>query len=179
MNRFDFPDLQGGQGQGDQRGNLIAHLQVDLTLQILADLLDRTDEHAAGAGDGVLHLAALVDDIQDHLLGLAQVLAAGLINLGKGGGVDVQGGDVTEDLVGVALHGIVDLLGGLGHKALGLNHAVDTILIAFFLHVLTSIYLFGDQSGLGIVGLEFLVWVLRIGIVGLVWVWNLGIWWTG
>ena len=130
---LDLVDLQRSQGQGDQRCDLVAHLQVDLALQILADLLDGADEHAAGAGDRVLHLAALVANVQDHLLGLTQVLPAGLIDLGEGGGVDIQRGHVAQDLVGPALHGVVELLGRLGQQALGLDDAVSAVLVAFLL----------------------------------------------
>ena len=145
---LDLVDLQRSQGQGDQRCDLVAHLQVDLALQILADLLDGADKHAAGAGDRVLHLAALAHDVQDHLLGLAQVLPAGLIDLGEGGGVDIQRGHVAQDLVGPALHGVVDLLGRLGQQALGLDDAVSAVLVAFLLH--RKFLLFRSWFGWGV-----------------------------
>ena len=49
-------DDERGQGQGDQGGDAVADRQAERRLG--ADLLDGADEHAAGAGLGVLHLAA-------------------------------------------------------------------------------------------------------------------------
>ena len=94
-------------------------------------------EHTAGAGDGVLLLAALGDDPEDHLADLLLVAAAGLGDLGEGSGVDVQGSDVADDLVGVDLaHVVVDLPSSLGQNALGLDNAVSTVLVAFqFSHI--------------------------------------------
>ena len=130
----DLLDLQRGHGQGHQRNDLVAFLQVEagLVLQILADVSDDTLEHTAGTGDGVLLLAALSDDAHDHLADLLLVAAAGLGDLGEGSGVDVQGGNVADDLVGVDLgHIVVDLPSSLGQNALGLDHAMGTVLVAF------------------------------------------------
>ena len=162
---LDLVDLQGGQGQGHQGGDLVAHLQVDLALEILADGLDGADEHAAGAGDGVLHLAALVHDVQNHLLGTGQILLAGLVDLGEGGGVNVQRGHIAQDLVGVDLvHVVVDLLGSLGQQALGLNHAMGAVLVAFLLH--SKFLLFRSfWFGWGDLGL-FDIWLGRLEQLG-------------
>ena len=71
-------------------------------------------------------------DTAPSAIALAAVAAAGLGDLGEGGGVDVQGGHVADDLVGVDLaHVIVDLPSGLGQHALGLDNAVGTVLVAF------------------------------------------------
>ena len=134
MDSQDLVDLQGGHGQGDQGNDLVAFLQVEagLILQILADVSDDTLEHTAGTGDRILLLAALSDDAQDHFADLLLIAAAGLGNLGEGSGVDVQGSDVADDLVGVNLgHVVVDLPCSLGQNALGLNNAVGTVLVAF------------------------------------------------
>ena len=134
MDGQDLLDLQRGHGQGHQRDDLVAFLQVKagLVLQVLADVSDDALEHTAGTGNGVLLLAALGHDAHDHLADLLLVAAAGLGDLGEGGGVDVQGGHVADDLVGVDLaHVIVDLPSGLGQHALGLDNAVGTVLVAF------------------------------------------------
>ena len=130
----DLVDLQRGHGQGDQRDDLVAFLQVEagLLLQVLADVSDNALEHTAGTGNGVLLLAALSDDAQDHFADLLLVAAAGLGDLGEGSGVDVQGGDIADDLVGIDLaHVVVDLPSSLGQNALGLDNAVGTVLVAF------------------------------------------------
>ena len=89
-------------------------------------------EHTAGTGDGILLLAALSDDAQDHFADLLLVAAAGLGDLGEGSGVDVQGSDIADDLVGIDLaHVVVDLPSSLGQNALGLDNAVGTVLVAF------------------------------------------------
>ena len=135
----DLVDLQRGHGQGYQGDDLVAFLQVEagLLLQILADVSDDALEHTAGTGDGVLLLAALGDDPEDHLADLLLVAAAGLGDLGEGSGVDVQGSDVADDLVGVDLaHVVVDLPSSLGQNALRLDNAVGTVLVAFqFSHI--------------------------------------------
>ena len=56
-------DDERGQGQRDQRGDPVADGQAERRLG--ADLVDRADEHAAGPGDRVLHLAAGGDDVED------------------------------------------------------------------------------------------------------------------
>ena len=67
MDGQDLVDLQRGHGQGDQRDDLVAFLQVEagLLLQVLADVSNDTLEHTAGTGDRILLLAALSDDAQD------------------------------------------------------------------------------------------------------------------
>ena len=130
----DLLDLQRGHGQGHQRDDLVAFLQVEagLLLQVLADVSDDALEHTAGTGDRILLLAALSDDAQDHFADLLLVAAAGVGDLGEGSGVDVQRGDVADDLVGIDLgHVVVDLPSSLGQNALGLDNAVGTVLVAF------------------------------------------------
>ena len=130
----DLVDLQRGHGQGNQGDDLVAFLQVEagLLLQILADVSDDALEHTAGTGDRILLLAALSDDAQDHFADLLLVAAAGLRDLSEGSGVNVQGGDIADDLVGIDLaHVVVDLPRSLGQNALGLDNAVSTVLVAF------------------------------------------------
>ena len=134
MDGQDLVDLQGGHGQGHQGNDLVAFLQVEagLLLQVLADVSDDALEHTAGTGDRILLLAALGHDAQNHLADLLLVAAAGLFDLRKGSGVDVQGGNVADDLVGVDLaHVVVDLPSSLSQNALGLDNAVSTVLVAF------------------------------------------------
>ena len=138
MDGLDLVDLQRGEGQGDQGGDLVADLQVAV-LQIGADVSDLADEHAAGAGDRVLLLAALGHDPEDHVADLLLVAAADVGNLGEGSGVDVQGDDVADDLVGIVLgHVVVDLIGRLGQNALGFDDAVSAVLVAFQFHNFSS-----------------------------------------
>src|SRR5262249_5485666 len=61
-----------------------------------ADLGDAADQHPARSGDGVLHLAARLDDLH-HLL--ADV-APGRLELAERRGVDVEVIDVDRELVG-------------------------------------------------------------------------------
>ena len=134
MDSQDLVDLQRGHGQGNQGDDLVAFLQVEagLLLQILADVSDDALEHTAGTGDRILLLAALSDDAQDHFADLLLVAAAGLRDLSEGSGVDVQGGDIADDLVGIDLaHVVVNLPRSLGQNALGLDNAVGTVLVAF------------------------------------------------
>ena len=134
VDRLDLVDAQGGHGQGDQRSDLVADLQVEVGLlqQVLTDVSNLADEHTAGTGHGVLLLAALSDNTQDHFADLLLIAAAGLRNLSEGSGVDVQRDDIADDLVGVDLgHIVVDLPSSLGQNTLGLNHSVSTVLVAF------------------------------------------------
>ena len=127
---LDPVDLQRGQGQADQRGDLVADLQVAVG-EVLADVGHLADEHAAGAGDRVLLLAALGHDAEDHLADLLLVAAAGFLDLGEGGGIDVQADHIADDLIGVMLaHIVVNLPRGLGEHALRLNDAVGAVLVA-------------------------------------------------
>ena len=112
-------------------------LQVDLALQVVTDLGHVAHEHAAGAGDGVLLLAALTDDGEDHLADLLVVVAAGFGDLGEGGGVNVQSGDVAQNFIGVDfVHVVVDFISGLSQNTLGFNNAMGTVLVTFFLVVI-------------------------------------------
>ena len=85
--------------------------------RLRADLLDGADEHAAGAGHGVLHLAARGDDVE-HLgayggaVGLA-VLRVRALELAERRGVEVEPLDADPDLVGPQLGAGVEALGGL------------------------------------------------------------------
>ena len=57
-------DDERGEGERDQGGDPVARTEAERGLR--PDLLDGADEHAAGAGLGVLHLAAGGDDVE-HL----------------------------------------------------------------------------------------------------------------
>ena len=130
----DLVDAQRGHGQGHQGDDLVAFLQVEagLLLQILTDVGDNALEHTAGTGHGVLLLTTLSNDAQDHLADLLLVAAASLSDLSEGSGVDVQGGHVADDLVGVDLgHIVIDLPSSLGQNALGLDNTMSTVLVAF------------------------------------------------
>ena len=131
MDGDDLINAQRGEGQGHEGGNTVADLEVAV-LQILADVGDGADEHTAGAGDGILLLAALGDDALDHFADLLHVMTAGIGDLGKGCRVDVQRGHVHDDLVGVALrHIVVDFPCRLGQNALRLDDAVSSVFVSF------------------------------------------------
>ena len=109
---------------------LVGGTQANTT--IIADVSDLTDEHTAGAGNGVLLLAALGDDAHDHFADLLLITAADLRDLGEGCGVNVEGDDVADDLVGVTLgHIVVDLPCCLSEYALGLDDPVSTVFVSF------------------------------------------------
>ena len=137
MDSQDLLDLQRSHGQGDQGDDLVADLQVEIGLgqQVFADPGDFTLEHTAGTGNGVLLLAALSNDTHDHFADLLLIAAAGFFDLSERSGVNVQRGDVADDLVGITLgHVVVDFPGGLGQNALGLDNAVSAVLVAFHGH---------------------------------------------
>ena len=131
MDCEDFLDLKRSEGEGNEGSNLVADLEVTI-LEIIADVSDLTDEHTAGAGNGVLLLAALGDDAHDHFADLLLITAADLRDLGEGCGVNVKGDDVADDLVGVTLgHIVVDLPCCLSEYALGLDDPVSTVFVSF------------------------------------------------
>ena len=137
MDSQNLLDLQGSHGQGDQRDDLVANLQVEagLSQQILADVSNFALEHTTGTGDGVLLLAALSDDTHDHFADLLLIAAASFLDLSERSRVNVQRSDVADDFIGVQLgHVVVDLPGSLGQNALGLDNAVRTVLVAFHSH---------------------------------------------
>jgi len=91
-------DGQGGQREGDQGGDALAGVEAER--RVGADLLDGAGQHAAGAGDGVLHLAAGGDDLEHGRPDLVRVAAVGLADLAVGGGVQVQPVHPDPDLIG-------------------------------------------------------------------------------
>ena len=134
MDGLDLVDAKRSHGQGNQGGNLVANLQVAI-LEVFANVGDLADEHAAGTGHGVLLLAALRHDAKDHFADLLLVATAGLFDLGEGCGVNVEGDNVADDLVGINLgHVVVDFVSRLGQHALGLDNAMDSVLVAFEFH---------------------------------------------
>ena len=135
MDGLDLINAQRSQRQGYQRGNLIAYLQGAVILQILADIGHGADEHTAAAGNGILLLAPLAYDGEDHFADLLLVTAAGFCDLREGGGVDVQALHITDDLVAVeSIHVVVDLVSSLSENAFGFNNAMSTVLVAFECH---------------------------------------------
>ena len=95
----------------------------------LPHLGDRPDQHAAGVGFGVVHLAPLGDDLRDpggHPIGVA---AGALADVPVGGGVEAEALDRDLELVGVDRPGGVQAVGLLGQRARGREHAVDAQLL--------------------------------------------------
>ncbi len=100
-----------------------------------ADLLDGADEHAAGAGLGVLHLAARGDDVEDRGadrggVDPAVVAGVGPLELAVRRGVEVEPLDADPDLVGPQVGAGVEALGGLGQDDGVVEDAVETGRIA-------------------------------------------------
>ena len=82
------------------------------------DLAHPADKHAAGAGDGVLHLAALGHDGADGGDDLLRVALRHVLDLLEGRGVDVEALDVDEQLAFAQRQRRIDLLRPLGEHAL-------------------------------------------------------------
>ena len=93
--------------------------------RVRADLLDGADQHAAGAGLGVLHLAAGGDDVEHRLADPVAVPVVGALELAEGRRVEVQPLDAHPDLVGPQLAAGVEALGGLREDAGGGDHPVE------------------------------------------------------
>ena len=105
-------DDERGEGQRDQGGDPVADGEAERRLR--ADLLDGADEHAAGAGLGVLHLAAGGDDRRGPRRAPRRRRPACLpLELAERGGVEVEPLDADPDLVGPQLAAGVEPLGGL------------------------------------------------------------------
>jgi hypothetical protein len=116
-------DDQRGQGERDEGGYALAWFQAERGLW--ADLFYRAGQHAAGVGDGVLHLAAGGDDVQDGGADLVGVGGVGLAELAVGGGVEVEAVYADADLVGSDRRAWVKLPGRLREDAWGVDHPVQ------------------------------------------------------
>jgi len=116
-------DGEGGEGEGDQGGDALAGFEAQRGPG--AYLVDRAGEHAAGAGDGILHLAPGGDDVQDRGADLVRVADVGLADLPVGGGVQVQAVHPDPDLVGGEGRAGVEAPGGLRQHARRLGHPVQ------------------------------------------------------
>ena len=108
-------DLQRSQRQRHQGRDTVALPNAERRLR--AGLVDNTDEHAAGAGDRVLHLAAGPDDVQDRAADRRTVTAVRLGQLAVRRGVQVQALDRDADLVGPDLGTRVEFLRRLRQHA--------------------------------------------------------------
>src|SRR4029453_13853318 len=86
------------------------------------DGVDDADEHAAGAGDRVLHLSAAPDDLQDGRAHGLAVAAAGLGELPERSGVKVQSLYRDAHLVRADRRVGVQPVGGLGQHSRRLQH---------------------------------------------------------
>ena len=132
---LDFVNPQRGQRKRNQRGNLVAFLQVDFVLQRVADLFNRTQEHTSRTRHRIAVLALLGHDIQHDFSNLGLVATSLLLDLRKAGRVDIQRLHVNQDLIVVQdVHVVVQFVGGLGQHAFGRNYTVCTVFVAFRLH---------------------------------------------
>src|SRR5690348_190406 len=116
-------DGERGEGEWYEGGDALAWLQAQGGFW--AGLFYRAGEHAAGVGDGVLHLAAGGDDVEDGGADLVRVVAVGLAELAVGGGVEVEAVDPDPDLVGCDGGAGVEPPGGLREDAGRLQDAVQ------------------------------------------------------
>jgi len=91
-------DLQRRQRQRHQGRDPVALAEPER--RVRTGLVDHADEHPAGAGDRVLHLAAGLDDVQDRPADRRTVTAVRLGQLAVRRGVQVQALDRDADLVG-------------------------------------------------------------------------------
>ena len=113
----------GRQGQGHQGGDPVAGLQAQRRLR--PHLVDDADQHAAGARDRVLHLAASRDDLE-HLPAYGRAVAVVLGGeLAERRGVQVEPLDPQPHLVRADRRGGVQPLGGLRQGAGRGQHAVQ------------------------------------------------------
>ena len=115
-------DPQRGEGQRDEGGHPLPDRQPERRLR--SDGVDDADEHAAGSGDRVLHLAAGPHDVQDGRADGVAVAAAGLGELPEGGGVEVQPLDRDAHLVGGDRRVGVEPQRRLGQDTRRLEHPV-------------------------------------------------------
>ena len=117
-------DHQRRQRQRDQRGDPVADRQPERRLR--ADLLDGADQHAAGAGDRVLHLAAACATMSSTSARTAVAVAVVLaLELAEGRRVEVEPLDPDPHLVGPQLAAGVEPLGRLRQHARRREHAVQ------------------------------------------------------
>jgi hypothetical protein len=97
-----------------------------------ANLRHRPDEHAARAGDRVLHLAARRHDVEDGGLDRCAIGAAArqlvdAAQLAIRGGVKIQDLDIDADLVRPDLRRGIQALGGLGQRDLVTRRLEDPV----------------------------------------------------
>ena len=110
-------DHQRGQAERDQRGDLVAGGKAQRRSG--PGLVHRPSEHAAGAGDRVLHLAAGPDDVQHRRPDLVRLAVARLVQLAERSGVQVQPPDPDAHLVGPDGGLRIEPPGGLRQHAAG------------------------------------------------------------
>ena len=144
-NGEDLVDAERGQREGDQSGDAVAFLQVDLAFQGVTDLLDLAEEHTARAGTTVAVLA-LQFHVEEHLLlhffhdllfacARTSLLLGVVVDVGERSRVDIQGLHVDEDLVVPNLvHVVVQFVSGLRQHADGFDYTVSTVFVTMFLH---------------------------------------------
>ena len=116
-------DGEGREGQRDQSGHAVADDEAEGRTR--TDLGDGADEHAAAAGDRVLHLAALPHDGEHLCADGVTVTRVLVVKLAIGGSVKVERLDVDADLVGPNLRsGVKDTRGLRQRSPGGLQHAM-------------------------------------------------------
>ncbi len=116
-------EFERGQGEGDQGRHPFAGLEAERRLG--SGLRDGPDEHAAGAGDGVVHLAALPHDRADRLADGVTVAAVFLVELAVGRRVEVEVLDVDAEFVVAQPRVGVEAQGRLRQHSLRGEHAVQ------------------------------------------------------
>ena len=120
-------DPQRRQRERDQRGDAVAHGEVVGGRVARADLPDPADEHAARAGDRVVHLAALPDDA-GHLLADAGRVAPTASEICLKQAESMLSASTSMDELVVAERQVrVEPVGALGEHAGGGDHAPQSI----------------------------------------------------
>ncbi len=115
-------NVQRREGEGDEGGDLLAGFEAERGAG--ADGVDGADEHAAGAGDGVVHLAAALDDGEHFGPDRLAVAAVGGVELPVGGRVEVEALDADADLVVGDLGVGVEPVGRLWQRSGGADDSV-------------------------------------------------------
>lgn len=119
-------EVQRQPAQRSQADDSITSGQAMFCCKCLVQLFNRPDQHAAGVGDGIMHLAALRYDFQDMFAHPGCISFARLRDLCEAGRVNVQRLYTDERLTRASDWSIIEFPCRLRQAALGLDDTVDT-----------------------------------------------------
>lgn len=135
VNRKYFFDFERREGEGHERRDFVSDFESRVG-QILAYVRDSADKHTAAARDGVLHFAALGDNLFYASCDFVRVAAALVFYLSERGGVYVEACHVADYFVGVnRVEAVVDFQRRLREHALGLYNAVSSVFVSLDFHI--------------------------------------------